>query len=513
MWQSCIVGMSFLIGASASSQALVKTSFSATQPTNQVVIACSPASTSGYDWRNNQNGRRDLGQSFQASSNTVMDAFSLKVAGNIQSGASLAPFTVKVFESMDASSIGSVISEQSGNYLSSAINPINPGWVTFDVEDIDLQAGNYYAVVLSFDRSGEDRQNQVFAAGSASSYSGGGVWTSADGAVYSPGGLDLAFVVQSGGVGDEEPRVLDVDQRGGASYISISAAVKDLHPGDTLRLVPGSGPYREPLYISTSGTAEAPIIVEGNNELITGFDLLSGFHEENGVQVCTLPVAFPCVLTYQGERLRQDAASEQFTKYAHLSADKTQLELLPGTETNGWEISARYFVVRIQDGSNHVYRNLKASGAQNDGFNLHGIGTNLVFENIEGFQNLDEGFSAHDNIQCEIRRGAFYDNDNGIGNAASCVMQAADITVYDNLGYGLWFSKCTGQLARIRSWNNGIRQIFFGIESHAQLTNCVAVVPAWSERLWVSYKESHAAEVIPLVIDSSAVVEGDVGLE
>lgn len=501
-----IAGMMFFLGTSQADPVVV--SWNVEQATGQIVAGYDPVTGSGYAWRNNLSGRRDLGQSFLVLTNTMMDAFSLKAAGNIQNGASMAAFTVKVFESSNESSIGSVLLTQPGTYLSAAQNPVNPGWITFDIEDLSLTAGKYYTVVLSFDNAGVNLQEQVFSVGVPSQYSGGTVWTSADGITYSTVNLDLGFVVHSGGVGD--PRILEVDQRGGADYESIAAAVQDLGPGDTLRLVPGSGPYREPLFVATSGTESAPIIIEGNNELVTGFSPLTGFYEENGVQVCDLPTAFPCVLTYQGERLRQDAATGQFTKYARLSADQLRLELLPGTDTNGWEVSTRYFVVRIENVSNHIYRNIKASGALNDGVNLHGTGSGLVFENIEGYHNLDEGFSAHDNIQCEIYNGSFHGNDNGIANIASSIMLAEDVSLYDNLGWGIWLNQCGGNLTRVRAWSNGISQVIFGTDAQVSLTDCTVKDPNWTERQWITYKESaNVSDPSAYIVSSTATVTGE----
>ena len=161
-------------------------------------------------------------------------------------------------------------------------------------------------------------------------------------------------------------RVLLVDQRGQAEFASITAAVKTVQPGDTIKLAAGSGPYREIVDIAQSGTESAPIALDGSGETVTAFEPLGGFRNEGGVWSCDLtpfhttaqavqgfskvngrwiskvaPAAVPFVLTYRGERLLQDAATGQFTRYAKLSDDRNTLVLLPGTETEGWEISAR----------------------------------------------------------------------------------------------------------------------------------------------------------------------------
>ncbi len=304
-------------------------------------------------------------------------------------------------------------------------------------------------------------------------------------------------------------RVLDVDQRGGGAYVSLAAAAAEARPGDTIRIAKGSGPYRETLRIKVSGTPEAPIVVEGNGETVTGFEPLTNFREENGVWVCDLPVAFPCVLTYRGERLVQNDVSGQFTSYAKLSEDQRRLVLLPGTQREGWEISTRAVAVQILDVSHHIYRDLKASGARNDGFNLHGTGENLVFENIEGSQNLDEGFSAHDQIGCQIRQGTFRENDNGVLNIASSVLKAENLSISGNLGYGMAFFKCTADLRNVKVWDNGVAQIFFGTGAEIACTDVTAYEPSWTARPWKTYTESNAARMSKPIVITAKTVTGE----
>lgn len=287
-----------------------------------------------------------------------------------------------------------------------------------------------------------------------------------------------------------QARVISVDSRGGAEFKTLSEAAAVVKPGDTIQVAPGSGPYRETLWIRRSGSEDAPITVEGGGTTVTGFEPLTGFTKENEQWVCTLPIPFPCVLAYQGERLVQDPATGQFTKYATISPDGTRLSLAPGVTPDGWEISTRGQAVRLDGVSFHVYRNLRASGCRNDGFNLHGQGRSLIFENIEGFSNLDEGFSAHDQIDCEIRHGKFWRNDNGIGNAPSSSITVTDSSSHDNLGWGVWFAKtCKANLKNVSSWNNGMAQYRFdpGSEIHGESLLCG---PEFPERRWISYNES-----------------------
>lgn len=57
-------------------------------------------------------------------------------------------------------------------------------------------------------------------------------------------------------------------------------------------------------------------------------------------------------------------------------------------------------------------RNLNCRHALNDGFNVHGDCRGLKCTNIGGYENFDEGFSAHDTCECWIDGGRFWGNDN-----------------------------------------------------------------------------------------------------
>lgn len=165
-------------------------------------------------------------------------------------------------------------------------------------------------------------------------------------------------------------------------------------------------------------------------------------------------------------------------------------------EKSGWEISRRALVVSVNDVSHHTYRNLRASGSTNDGFNLHGAGEALRFEDIEAFHNLDEGYSSHTFIRSVIRGGKFWGNDNGISNGfankdgLSTTLENVDL--WDNLGFGLVLHDCSASLKNVRSWNNGSVQIIF-INAAISSKNVTAFKPPFPTRIWTSYTESKSS--------------------
>ncbi len=173
----------------------VAVSYVDTQPTTNVVVSYTPAATKGYAWANNDNYRRDLGQSFLAPGNFTMSAISYQLSQGLRSGATNAAITVKVFESTDVSVIGTCISTNTGTYLPAGLDPAPAagGWVTFDIDDVEVKSGKYYTTMLSFDEYAPLRDQGLYY---LDGYEGQG-FKSADGITYNRAtGLDLAFVVQ-----------------------------------------------------------------------------------------------------------------------------------------------------------------------------------------------------------------------------------------------------------------------------------------------------------------------------
>jgi hypothetical protein len=286
-------------------------------------------------------------------------------------------------------------------------------------------------------------------------------------------------------------RDLIVDARGGTPYATLSAASAVIEPGDTLVIAKGSGPYRETLAIKKSGTTAAPIVVEGNGETVTGFEPLV-FTQENGVWLARLPKPFPLVIAYKGVRVLQDAnaPADTFMAPIKLRDDKLTIELLPGGSPENWEVSVRECAVAITNASYQTYRNLVATGATNDGFNIHGKGEGLLFENIVGANNMDEGFSAHDHISCEIRGGFFFRNENGISNPND-VTVATGLRLYDNLGWGFSLGhNAVATLIDLKSWNNDIAQIRFINNASGTCNEVWAWAPTWQTRRYRSYTDS-----------------------
>ena len=330
-----------------------------------------------------------------------------------------------------------------------------------------------------------------------------------------------------------------VDQRGAAEFTSIASAVEVVEPGDTIRLAPGSGPYREQVVIRKSGIPGHPIVFDGSGETVTGFDVLEFRLAANGVWRADLasyfrgeskprgftkidgkwtleglPSALPFVLAYRGERIPQERATGQLARYGRLTDDRNSLELLRGVSPEGWEISTRGSTVAVLRVSHHQYQNVVASGALNDGFNLHGEGVGLSFYNIVGRNNFDEGFSAHDSISCSVEYGRFYGNDNGIVNIGRSHMKARQVAVYGNLGMGMYFREAKVNLEDVDVRRNGAVQFQLTNGAEAHCGRVTISRSEWDRKPWLTTQES--ARVLDSVlkyIDPESRVSGEEILE
>lgn len=478
------------------------------------------SATKGIAWRWTDEGQRNIGQCFQVVETLEARELAIQVCSAMAKARAGAPFRLRFFHSAEGISLGAQVAEGAGKLPGSDEKLKSGTWLLLKFDPVKLDAGRY-AFLLEFTEGPAEGQGVVFVIGNTPSVKNPSlISTPGDAGAYQAG-APVNFILSGGkghaNAGPVSERELLVDRRGGAPFRTIAAAVEQARPGDTIRLASGSGPYREMLYIRHSGQEGKPIIFDGGGETVTGFEPLTGFRQEGGKWICDLkpilsnlkgvqgfanqdgiwrndafPKAVPTVLTYRGERLTQGAKDGQFTRYARLSDDGGTLILDEGVSPEGWEIAVRPHVVRVLNVSHHIYRNLRASGSLNDGFNLHGAGADLVFENVEAFHNLDEGFSGHDQIHCRIEKGDFWGNDNGLYGSQEELV-ASDVEIHDNLGYGFGSSGGRAALSHSKVWANGMCQIVqsAGTIVYEDVTVYDQMRP---ERPWLTVQESRKQE-------------------
>jgi len=483
-----------------------------------------PNASAGMGWRwRASDGRRDYGQSFRVEREFSANSLAVEALfGDSFRSVKDTPFQITFLKSPGPD----VLAEAERIATFQGTLPPNkdlardqPVWLLMEFPSVKFEAGFTYAFLLSFPSQGGEERLVILKVGAGASGPLGGTGLLSEDGVKIVRAPYMNFVLGNSGsssaaIPARRARTLAVDQRESSGFRTLAAAVREAQPGDTIALAPGSGPYRETLFVPQSGAPGQPIIFEGNGETITGFEPLvfqkqgdewtcdlkgffssrpniQGFKKDNGVWGNALsPLSFPAVLTHQGKRIFQDAATGDFASLVRFGPDRSTLILRPGVDPTGWEISARDFVIKILDASHQTYRNLKATGSLNDGINLHGTGSDLVFENIEGSQNLDEGFSAHDQIDCLIDKGVFRENDNGIGNVAVSTMTARNIEVSVNAGWGLWLLNCQATLENVQAWDNGLAQIALHGSTIATMENVAFVKPSWTTKPWLSCQES-----------------------
>lgn len=475
----------------------------------------------GWRWRASD-GRRDYGQSFRVEQEFSANTLAVEALfGDSFRSAGTAPFQITFLRSPGPDVLGETerVATFQGTLPPNKDLPRDqPAWLLMEFPAVKFEAGFTYAFLMSFPAQGGEERLVILKVGAGASGTLGGTGLLSEDGVKIVRAPYMNFVLgnssASAAIEERPARTILVDQRATTGFRTLADATREARPGDTITLAPGSGPYRETLFISRSGKPDRPIIFDGNGETVTGFEPLvfqqqngewicdlkdfftsipniQGFKKQNGVWTNTLaPLGFPAVLTHQGRRIFQDATTGEFASLVKFGPDRTTLVLLPGADPTGWEISARDFVIKILDTSHHIYRNVKATGSLNDGINLHGTGSDLVFENIEGNQNLDEGFSAHDQISCLIDKGAFRENDNGIGNVAVSSMTARNIEVSANAGWGVWLLNCQATFENVQAWDNGLAQIALHGTTSATMKDVAFVKPTWTTKPWLSCQES-----------------------
>lgn len=146
-----VVACAFSLGAGQSSQATVIVTTNSQAPSDHVLTEYSVGADSmvgAFEWTTT-NDRWALAQSFLVSgaNDWAVDKLSVKVR---EFGTSVAAqaFTVELWSVSNASAWpGTLVSSQSATFPTSGLAA---GYWTFDIDDVTLTHGNYYAFVLGF---------------------------------------------------------------------------------------------------------------------------------------------------------------------------------------------------------------------------------------------------------------------------------------------------------------------------------------------------------------------------
>jgi hypothetical protein len=218
---------------------------------------------------------------------------------------------------------------------------------------------------------------------------------------------------------------------------------------------------RTPLTLSQGGTPEQPAVFDGQDMIIDlGIDI-SGLGWLKSGDLWTAPAPLPKLppvtdvqraglfIDEVPVRISRDRVAEKNSGITG-KVIYTQPEVLqPGQM--GWTSEGTvYFrwprekapgtapVIQLPAGlascvniacSHITIRNVTARHAANDGFNIHGHRIGIQLENVRALSNGDEGISAHETVQMDVRDSEIAWN----GSSAGGVADVGDsITTYTN---------------------------------------------------------------------------------
>jgi hypothetical protein len=118
------------------------------------------------------------------------------------------------------------------------------------------------------------------------------------------------------------------------------------------------------------------------------------------------------------------------------------IKLAPGQKLADANIRAPARSAGVQfsgDNAHLVIRNLTATHAYNDGFNIHGDCRECVFENIRAIECGDDGISAHESAQYRVNGFVSIGNSTGICDTGTAETTYADVFISGCHAYDLYF--------------------------------------------------------------------------
>jgi hypothetical protein len=118
------------------------------------------------------------------------------------------------------------------------------------------------------------------------------------------------------------------------------------------------------------------------------------------------------------------------------------IKLEPGSKLEDARIAAPMRSAGLQfsgKNSNIVVRNITATHVYNDGVNVHGTTRDCRFENIFAIDCGDDGFSAHEDAECEIDGFTSIGNSTGLCDTAESRTHYRNVFIKGCLAYDVFF--------------------------------------------------------------------------
>lgn len=206
-------------------------------------------------------------------------------------------------------------------------------------------------------------------------------------------------------------------------------AIDKAQPGDIIHLGPAGSLLRQEIGLS----GKRDITIDGHGCTLSGADPLPADGWERvaaNLSRCRLRrTAMDRHLLIIDSRMqrmgRSPSVSPAFPAPEKLKPGEFCWQ--PDGEKHGWlyvcgptdrlEWSVRLTGIKTTGKNRDItVRNLNCRHVLNDGFNIHSDCRGLRCVNITGYENFDEGFSAHEACECMIEGGRFWGNDNAVAD-------------------------------------------------------------------------------------------------
>lgn len=246
---------------------------------------------------------------------------------------------------------------------------------------------------------------------------------------------------------------------------TIARAMKLAQPGDTIHLTPGT--YHESAdFTNKHGEPGKPITLDGHGAVLDGSEPVTSaeweqvspdlYRRQKIYKTTDDAIVSRWFLLWDGKMQRMNRCSkgpsEPLKKpedlqpgewtFVREDGDAFYLKLKPGQNLD--EANIRYpkrssAVVQSISGSWLTVKNVTGTHVYNDGYNVHGAQRNLVFENIRAIECGDDGFSAHEDVDCQIDGFVSIRNATGLCDTGTSQTHYRNVFIKECTGFDLYF--------------------------------------------------------------------------
>ena len=245
---------------------------------------------------------------------------------------------------------------------------------------------------------------------------------------------------------------------------TIARAIKLAQPGDTIHLTPGTY-YESADFTNKHGLPGKPITLDGHGAVLDGSEPVTSAEWEKVApdlyrRIKLYPRTDDAIvgrwfLLWDGKMQRMGRCSKGPSEPLKTPADLQPgqwtfvkeeeafyLKIAPGQELDTANI--RYpkrssAVIQSQAGSWLTVKNITGTHVYNDGYNVHGAQRNLVYENIAAIECGDDGFSAHEDVDCQIDGFVSIGNATGLCDTGTSQTHYRNVFIRDCHGFDLYF--------------------------------------------------------------------------